>query len=207
MSQDRAQGADKAAMALRLIDCSEPERRAAVGAGALARAPAAAASPRAKDWPGSRAVVAQAGAIEDAPEGVVRRLTRTQVPLRAAESSDDTPGHGRPARAFPGGTERPMSLDVPPPARPLAVSSVARASGAGGRADTLAEVWDQVDAAARLAEELHSQGRGVRFDVDERDGSVVARLVDDDGGTLRQLPLGDVIDVDRLAYELGNEQP
>ena len=43
-----------------------------------------------------------------------------------------------------------------------------------------AEVWDQVDAAARLADNLHSEGRAVRFDVHKLDGGVVASLVDDD---------------------------
>jgi hypothetical protein len=66
-------------------------------------------------------------------------------------------------------------------------------------------VWDQVDAAARLAEGLHSQGQGVRFDVHKLDGGVVASLVDEDGGLLRPLLLTDVVDMQRLSKELGQE--
>jgi hypothetical protein len=118
-----------------------------------------------------------------------------------------------------------MNFDVPPRARPLAGSSVDRPSRAGGRTESLADasfgdavndattpaipaaVRDQVEAAGRLAEELHAQGRAVRFDVHKLDGGVVANLVDDVGGLLRPLLLGDVIDVDRLAQELSEEQP
>jgi hypothetical protein len=70
-----------------------------------------------------------------------------------------------------------------------------------------AEVQDEVDAAAQLAKDLHSQGRSVRFDVNEHDGNVEANLVADDGDMLRPLPLADVIDVDRLAQELSKETP
>ncbi len=37
------------------------------------------------------------------------------------------------------------------------------------------------------------------------DGDVVASLVDEDGGMLRPLLLTDVIDVDKLAHELGKD--
>ena len=86
-------------------------------------------------------------------------------------------------------------------------SSFGEAVNRAGAPPIPAEVWDQVAAAARLADQLHSQGRRVRFDVHELDGSVVADLVDEAGGLLRPLLLGEVIDVDRLAHELGNEQP
>ena len=112
-----------------------------------------------------------------------------------------------------------MNFDVQPLTRSFAAPSVDRSSSlpartAGRFSDTIegvnppipAEVWDQVDAAARLAEELHGQGRGVRFDVHKLDGDVVASLVDEDGAMLRPLLLGDVVDVDRLAHELGKDQ-
>jgi hypothetical protein len=112
-----------------------------------------------------------------------------------------------------------MSFDVPPLTTSFAAPSVDRSSSAAGRSDATfsnraiegvtppipAEVWDQVDAAARLAESLHSEGRGVRFDVHKLDGEVVASLVDEDGAMLRPLLLGDVIDVDKLAHELGKD--
>ena len=113
-----------------------------------------------------------------------------------------------------------MSFDVPPVARSLAASSVDRpsrgsegssesfddAARAAGTAPIPAEVWSQVEAAARLANDLHDQGRGVRFDVRKLDGGVVAELVDDNGEPVRPLPLGDVVDVDRLAYELSKDR-
>jgi hypothetical protein len=111
-----------------------------------------------------------------------------------------------------------MSFDVPPLTRSFAAPSVDRSSAAGRSEATFphstiegvtppipAEVWDQIDAAARLAESLHAQGQGVRFDVHKLDGDVVASLVDEDGGMLRPLLLTDVIDVDKLAHELGKD--
>ena len=113
-----------------------------------------------------------------------------------------------------------MSFDVSPlAASPHAAASVDRASRATERsrasfADAVgsgtppipAEVWDQVDAAARLADRLDSEGRSVRFDVHKLDGGVVASLVDEDGGMLRPLLLDDVVDIGRLTRELGKEQ-
>jgi hypothetical protein len=84
-------------------------------------------------------------------------------------------------------------------------ASFADAVGAAGTPPIPAEVWDQVDAAARLADKLSSEGRAVRFDVHKLDGGVVASLVDDEGGMLRPLLLGDVVDVGRLSDELGKE--
>jgi hypothetical protein len=114
-----------------------------------------------------------------------------------------------------------MSFDVQPLTSIFSAPSVDRPSSAAGRSDAMfsdptiegvtppipAEVWDQVDAAARLAESLHAEGRGVRFDVHKLDGDVVASLVDENGGLLRPLLLSDVIDVDKLADELGRERP
>jgi hypothetical protein len=84
-------------------------------------------------------------------------------------------------------------------------ASFADAVGAAGTPPIPTEVWDQVDAAARLADKLSSEGRAVRFDVHKLDGGVVASLVDDEGGMLRPLLLGDVVDVGRLSHELGKE--
>ena len=112
-----------------------------------------------------------------------------------------------------------MSFDVPPLTRSFAAPFVDRSSSAAGRSEATfphstiegvtppipAEVWDQIDAAARLAESLDAQGQGVRFDVHKLDGDVVASLVDEDGGMLRPLLLTDVIDVDKLAHELGKD--
>jgi hypothetical protein len=84
-------------------------------------------------------------------------------------------------------------------------ASFADAVGAAGTPPIPTEVWDQVDAASRLADKLSSEGRAVRFDVHKLDGGVVASLVDDEGGMLRPLLLADVVDVGRLSHELGKE--
>ena len=113
-----------------------------------------------------------------------------------------------------------MSFEVSPlGASPYAASSVDRALRATERSQASftdvassktppipAEVWDQVDAAARLAENLTADGRQVRFDVHKLDGGVVASLVDENGGLLRPLLLKDVVDVNRLSDELGKEK-
>jgi hypothetical protein len=113
-----------------------------------------------------------------------------------------------------------MSFEVSPLAGSLsAASSVSRAYRATERSQASftdavsttappipAEVWDQVDDAGRLAENLTAEGREVRFDVHKLNGGVVASLVADDGSMLRPLLLGDVVDVRRLTHELGKEQ-
>jgi hypothetical protein len=113
-----------------------------------------------------------------------------------------------------------MSFDVSPLAGLSAASAVDRVrvargndrasfgdavAGAGTTPPIPAEVWDQVDAASRLAENLQSQGRSVRFDVHKLNGGVVASLVDDEDGLLRPLLLDDVIDPSRLTREVGKD--
>ena len=112
-----------------------------------------------------------------------------------------------------------MSFDVSPlGASPHAASSLDRTQrpndsskasfpriGGSTAPPIPSEVWDQVDDAARLAEHLTADGRQVRFDVHKLDGSVVASLVDENGGLLRPLVLTDVVDVNRLSHELGKE--
>jgi hypothetical protein len=84
-------------------------------------------------------------------------------------------------------------------------ASFADAVGSTSTPPIPSEVWDQVDAAARLADKLSAEGRSVRFDVHKLDGGVVASLVDDEGGMLRPLLLADVVDVGRLSHEVGKE--
>jgi hypothetical protein len=112
-----------------------------------------------------------------------------------------------------------MSFDVSPlGATPYAASSLDRTPRAsdssqasfprigGSSAPPIpTEVWDQVDAAARLAENLTADGRQVRFDVHKLDGGIVASLVDENGGLLRPLLLKDVVDVNRLSDEIGKD--
>ena len=84
-------------------------------------------------------------------------------------------------------------------------ASFADAVGSTSTPPIPSEVWDQVDAAARLADKLSAEGRAVRFDVHKLDGGVVASLVDDEGGMLRPLLLADVVAVGRLSHEVGKE--
>src|SRR3954463_5510599 len=91
----------------------------------------------------------------------------------------------RPSESSQGSFANAIGSDGPPPPPPAGGGTVAAAPG---RPPTPAEVWDQADAAARLAESLHADGRAVRFDVHKLDGGVVASLVDENGGVLPPLP-------------------
>lgn len=55
------------------------------------------------------------------------------------------------------------------------------------------EVWDEVDAAARLFDRLQAEGSRVVFDTDRLSGKVVASLLGSDGGQ-QVLPLTDAVD-------------
>jgi hypothetical protein len=90
---------------------------------------------------------------------------------------------------------------------PAAAASFADALDTASTPPIPEEVWDQVDAASRLADVLHASGHGLRFDVHRLDGGVVAELVDGEGESLAPLPLADVIDITRLAREIDRKQP
>jgi hypothetical protein len=55
------------------------------------------------------------------------------------------------------------------------------------------EVWDDISRAGQLAEDLHAQGRAVRFDTHHLTGRVVASLCDVEGNVVRRLGLRDVL--------------
>jgi hypothetical protein len=57
-------------------------------------------------------------------------------------------------------------------------------------------VWDEVEAASRLWNELRAQDREVRFDTHAVTGRVVASLCDLDGGVVRPLPLRETFGTD-----------
>jgi hypothetical protein len=107
-----------------------------------------------------------------------------------------------PGQAAPGGSQRTMTFDVSPSAGSTSAESTVEAAARARRpkrSQVPPEVRAEMDAAAQLAEDLHVQGRAVRF---ELDGGVTASLVDDDAGVLRAVPLADAIDPQRLASEL-----
>ena len=57
-------------------------------------------------------------------------------------------------------------------------------------------VWDEVEAASQLWQELRAQDREVRFDTHAVTGRVVASLCDLDGGVVRPLPLREAFGAD-----------
>jgi hypothetical protein len=57
------------------------------------------------------------------------------------------------------------------------------------------EVWDDLDAASRSAEEMSRTGHTMRFDVHRVDGKVVASLCDSEGSVVRPVSLAEVVDV------------
>ncbi len=65
------------------------------------------------------------------------------------------------------------------------------------------DVWDEVDAAARLVETLHLQGRQMMFDTDRLSGRVVASLLENDGA-ITPVPLENAVDPSSLGRTLGN---
>jgi hypothetical protein len=58
------------------------------------------------------------------------------------------------------------------------------------------EVWDEVEAASQLWQELRAQDREVRFETHAVTGRVVASLCDLDGGVVRPLPLREAFGFD-----------
>lgn len=57
------------------------------------------------------------------------------------------------------------------------------------------ELWDEVDAASRTADEMSRSGHALRFDVHRLDGQVVVSLCDSNGSVVRPVSLSEVLDV------------
>jgi hypothetical protein len=55
------------------------------------------------------------------------------------------------------------------------------------------EVWDDISRAGQLADDLHAEGRAVRFDTHHLTGRIVASLCDLDGNVVRPVRLHDVV--------------
>lgn len=84
-----------------------------------------------------------------------------------------------------------MSIGLPPVAvmtRPPAGRIVT-----GPPPEAIAEVRE----AARAAERMHALGQEVRFERDPESGKICAELRDLDGRVLRQVPLGEVLEMTR----------
>lgn len=100
-----------------------------------------------------------------------------------------------------------MSLEVAPTG-PVSFNAVpdpaARRSPVAGDAATISseippspppEVLEAMDAASRCYQQLHAQGRELRFDVDDASGRVTVAVCDLDGNVLERIPASRVLDV------------
>jgi hypothetical protein len=54
-------------------------------------------------------------------------------------------------------------------------------------------VWDEVDRAAAIADDLESAGRSIRFTEPDEGGRVRAELIDASGKALRPISLGEIV--------------
>jgi septation ring formation regulator EzrA len=70
----------------------------------------------------------------------------------------------------------------------------ARAARRARESSIPAHVMDEMQAAARLYDDLVSRRQSVRFDLHDLDGRVVADLVDADGNVVRPISLRDIIE-------------
>ena len=68
------------------------------------------------------------------------------------------------------------------------------------------EVWDEVDAAARLFDQLHAEGRRMMFDHDRLSGKVVASLLEADG-SIQPLTLGQAVGAEAVDLGGASEGP
>ena len=107
------------------------------------------------------------------------------------------------------GTEAPQPV-TPLPARPntagvpagddfakvydAGVMEAARAARRARETEIPSHVLDEVQAAARLYEDLQARDQHVRFQTHNLDGRVVADLVDTDGNVVRPISLRDIVD-------------
>ena len=76
------------------------------------------------------------------------------------------------------------------------VDLASRRRAAGDPPEIPDHVWDEVEAASRLWQELRAKGREVRFDTDAATGRVVSALCALDGRVVRPLPLCETLGLD-----------
>lgn len=58
-----------------------------------------------------------------------------------------------------------------------------------------ASVWQEVDHAARVAQQLHASGRELHFASDEQSGRVVIEVRDLDGNVIRRIPPSEALKI------------
>ncbi|MBJ7332287.1 MAG: hypothetical protein JHC95_20490 [Solirubrobacteraceae bacterium] len=74
------------------------------------------------------------------------------------------------------------------------VFEAARSARKAREAQIPSHVMDEVQAAARLYEDLQARDRHVRFDTHRLDGRVVADLCDTDGNVVRPISLREIVE-------------
>jgi hypothetical protein len=93
----------------------------------------------------------------------------------------------------------PAMLTRPAAGGFAAVHDLAAKREAAQRPDIPNDVWDEVDAASRIATDIEHSGHWLRFDR-RLDGRIVAKLCDTEGAVVRRMSLSEVID-------LGSQDP
>lgn len=94
----------------------------------------------------------------------------------------------------PHGAQAPAGADAFAQVYDSSVLEAARAARKAREAQIPAHVMDEVQAAARLYEDLAAREQRVRFDTHQLDGRVVADLVDHDGNVVRPISLRDIVE-------------
>jgi hypothetical protein len=101
-----------------------------------------------------------------------------------------TPGPGNQPPA------KPAQVDAPGASFAEVVDLASRREAEIDTPDIPDHVWNEVEAASRLWQELRARDREVRFDTDAVTGRVAASLCDLDGGVVRPLPLRETFGID-----------
>jgi hypothetical protein len=94
----------------------------------------------------------------------------------------------------PHGTQAPAGADAFAQVYDASVLEAARAARKAREAQIPTHVMDEVQAAARLYDDLAARDQRVRFDMHRLDGRVVADLVDTEGNVVRPISLTDIVE-------------
>jgi hypothetical protein len=94
----------------------------------------------------------------------------------------------------PQGAQAPAGTQAFAEVYDASVLEAARAARKARETQIPQQVMDEVQAAARLYEDLAARDQRVRFDTHQLDGRVVADLVDADGNVVRPISLRDIVE-------------
>jgi len=96
--------------------------------------------------------------------------------------------------ASPASDPGPVALTAPTASGSAAVYDLTAKREAALRPEIPDDVWDEVDAASRAANDIERSGHWLRFDR-RLDGRIVAKVCDAEGTVVRRMSLSEVIDV------------